>query len=155
MIRGLNHVGISVADLDRSIRFYRQAFGLEVVERCAFSGELYEKILALSGARGRVALLRKGNLQLELFEFAPAQRARSHERLSVAELGISHFCVETSEIESEYERLRGCGASFHCPPLDFAGLAKATYGRDPDGNVFELWERGPRNDEYQPGHPGT
>lgn len=155
MIRGLNHVGISVEDLDRSIRFYREAFGLEVIERCAFSGELYENILALPGARGRVALLRKGNLQIELFEFAPAQPSRSPRKRSVAEPGISHFCVETSDIESEYERLSACGASFHCPPLDFAGAAKATYGRDPDGNVFELWERGARNDEYQPGHPGA
>src|SRR5581483_10966166 len=89
MIRGLNHVGISVADLDRSIRFYREAFGLEVIERCAFSGELYAKILALSGARGRVALLSNGNLQLELFEFAAPQRVRRPEERSVAELGIS------------------------------------------------------------------
>lgn len=155
MIRGFNHVGISVADLDRSIRFYREAFGLEVIERCAFSGELYQKILALSGARGRVALLRNGNLQLELFEFAAPQGVRRPEERSVAELGISHFCVDTSDIESEYVRLQGCGASFHCPPLDFDGRAKATYGRDPDGNVFELWERGPRSDEYQPGHPGV
>lgn len=155
MILGLNHVGISVSDLDRSIRFYREAFGLEVIERCAFSGELYEKILALPDIRGRVALLRKGNLQLELFEFAPVRRVSSAEERSVAELGISHFCVDTCDIESEYERLKVCGASFHCPPLDFGGLAKATYGRDPDGNVFELWERGPRNDEYQPGHPGA
>jgi hypothetical protein len=30
------------------------------------------------------------------------------------------------------------GAVFHCPPQDFGGAVKATYGRDPDGNVFEL-----------------
>lgn len=52
--------------------------------------------------------------------------------------GITHFCVEVSDIESEYERLKAAGASFHCPPLDFSGEAMATYGRDPDGNVFEL-----------------
>jgi glyoxylase I family protein len=150
MIRGLNHVGISVANLDRSIRFYREAFGLEVIARCAFSGETYDKILGISAAYGRVVLLGNGNLQLELFEFAPPQQARLPSERSVAELGISHFCIETTDIESEYERLKGCGATFHCPPLDSAGLAKATYGRDLDGNVFELWERGPRSDEHQP-----
>ena len=40
------------------------------------------------------------------------------------------------------KRLMEAGVSFHCPPIDFSGIAKATYGRDPDGNVFELREIG-------------
>ena len=31
------------------------------------------------------------------------------------------------------------GVNFHCPPQDF-GSVKATYGRDIDGNVFEIQE---------------
>ncbi len=144
MIVGLQHVGISVSDLDRSIRFYRDAFGLEVVVQHGFSGELYEKILAIEGACGRVALLKKGNLTLELFEFVPPPQGTLGKR-SVAEYGISHFCVEVTNIAEEYERLRAHGVPFHCAPLDFSGIATATYGRDPDGNVFELWEDGPHS----------
>ena len=31
MIRGIHHVGVHVRDLDRMIRFYREAFGFELV----------------------------------------------------------------------------------------------------------------------------
>ena len=43
------------------------------------------------------------------------------------------------DIQAEYERLSAAGMRFHCPPLDM-GAVKATYGRDPDGNVVELQE---------------
>ena len=39
----------------------------------------------------------------------------------------------------EYDRLLKNGVEFHSPPQNF-GQVKATYGRDCDGNVFELQE---------------
>jgi predicted enzyme related to lactoylglutathione lyase len=44
------------------------------------------------------------------------------------------------DIERVYRQAKASGARFHCAPLDFGGEARATYGRDPDGNIFELWE---------------
>jgi catechol 2,3-dioxygenase-like lactoylglutathione lyase family enzyme len=140
MIKGLDHVGISVANLERSMEFYRDFLDMEVVvQEETFEGELYDKILGLKGARGKVALLKKGNMQFELFEFSrPAPKPGDPQR-PVCDHGITHFCIEVADIDSEYLRLKAAGVSFHCPPLDF-GTAKATYGRDPDGNVFELLE---------------
>jgi len=142
MIKGLEHVGLSVASLEQSMKFYRDLLGMEVVADETFKGELYDKILALKGVSGRVALLKKGNMQFELFEFAhPAPKPGDRER-PVCDHGITHFCIEVADIEAEYQRLTAAGVAFHCPPLDF-GTAKATYGRDPDGNVFELLEMTP------------
>jgi catechol 2,3-dioxygenase-like lactoylglutathione lyase family enzyme len=140
MIKGMNHVGISVANLERSIEFYRNALGMEVVVEKIFKGELYEKILALRGASGKVALLRHDNLQIELFEFLnPRPRAADPDR-PVCDHGITHFCIEVADIERVYQHIKGAGTSFHSPPLVFPGAVKAAYGRDPDGNVFELLE---------------
>jgi len=139
MIIGMNHVGVSVANLDRSTRFYRDLLDMEVVvEAFPFGGELYEKILALEGAKGKVSLLKKGTLQLELFEFSHPSPRPKDPNYPVSDHGLSHFCIEVTDINGVYERLETAGVSFHCPPLDFFGKAKATYGRDLDGNVFEL-----------------
>lgn len=148
MIRSLEHVGISVSSLERSLGFYRDLLGMEVIDNGEFSGDLYERILGLEGARGKVALLRSGGLQIELFEFAhPVSVVRPSWR-PVAELGISHFCIEVHDLDGLYRRLSAAGTVFHSTPLEFSGVGKATYGRDPDGNVFELFERasptGPR-----------
>ncbi len=142
MILGTHHVGISVAHLERSIQFYCTRFGMEVAVEGEFDGNSYADLMALEEAAGRAALLRlKGtSLQLELFEFRrPPPRAGDPNR-PVCDQGITHFCVQVTNIESEYERLKAAGVVFHCPPRRFPSGNKATYARDPDGNVFELLE---------------
>lgn len=141
MIKTMNHVGISVRNIERSVAFYRDLFGMEVlIEPRPFSGELYEKIMALNGAAGKVALLKGPGMKIELFEFThPSPQVTDDDR-PVCDHGISHFCIEVTDIDGEYQRLKELGVPFHCPPQSYRGLASATYGRDPDGNVFELLE---------------
>jgi catechol 2,3-dioxygenase-like lactoylglutathione lyase family enzyme len=142
MLKRMDHIGISVSDLDRSIKFYRDLFGMRLLLRQRFCGGLYERILDLPGAAGEVARVEsvKTGLQLELFQFSQPSPKPTNPDYPVSGIGISHFCFGVSDINDEYERLRAKGVRFHCPPLDF-GDAIATYARDPDGNVFELFER--------------
>jgi catechol 2,3-dioxygenase-like lactoylglutathione lyase family enzyme len=142
VIRGINHVGISVSNLDRSVKFYQDNFGMTVVMQNAFGGEQFDRILGLRGVNGQAALLRVGDMQLELFEFFQPSPKHLDPQRPVSDHGISHFCIEVTDIEGEYRRLTEAGVSFHSPPIDFSGIAKATYGRDPDGNVFELRDTG-------------
>lgn len=138
MIKSMNHVGISVSNLDRSIGFYRDLLGMQIVIQKTFEGSQYEMILGLKAARGKVALLRLGELQIELFEFDYPSPKPSDPQRPVCNHGITHFCLEVTDIHSEYARLKNAGITFHCPPMEFFGVAVATYGRDPDGNAFEL-----------------
>jgi catechol 2,3-dioxygenase-like lactoylglutathione lyase family enzyme len=132
------HVGVSVADLTRSIAFYRDVLGMEVVVEGPFSDEKYGTIMGLEGATGRAALLQAGSARVELFEFSkPSPKPVNRDR-PVCDLGITHFCLEVANVAALHERLKDAGVPFHCPPLEFSGTAVATYGRDPDGNVFEL-----------------
>ena len=140
MIKGLHHAGISVRDLDRSIRFYCGLLGMEVQAQGPFEGEAMERITNLDGARGRAAMLRAGAQCLELFEFAtPAPRHGENPR-PVCDEGISHVCIQVTDLPLEYERLKAAGVTFHCPPQPFGEDMRATYARDPDGNVVELLE---------------
>jgi len=140
MIKRLEHVGLSVVNLERSIRFYRDLLGMDVVvTEEQFEGPLFRQILGLPTATGRVALVKRGEVEFELFEFSQPVPKRADLHRPVSDNGITHFCLVVSDIDGLYQRLRRAGVHFHCPPLDF-GSAKATYGRDPDGNVFELVE---------------
>jgi catechol 2,3-dioxygenase-like lactoylglutathione lyase family enzyme len=115
---------------------------MELLVEAPFGGDKYETILGLRGAQGKVALLRLGDFQVELFEFASPQPRSADPGRPVCDHGITHFCLRVTDIHVEYARLKAAGVTFHCPPQDFAG-ALATYGRDPDGNVFELFEAAP------------
>lgn len=140
MAIAMSHIGISVANLERSIAFYRDVFEMELMERENFGGALYERILALSGTSGKVALLQRGSIQIELFEFVQPSPKKASPSRPVCDHGITHFCIEVDDIEILYNHMKMAGVHFHCPPLEFPGAVKATYGRDPDGNVFELLE---------------
>jgi glyoxylase I family protein len=139
MVATLSHVGISVRDLERSIAFFGAVLGTVVKVSGKFEGPRYDKILGLPRAHGRAVMLATEHLELELFEFySPVPRSPSR---VVADYGISHFCVEVSDIEHVCRRVVEAGGLLHCDPIDFAGLGRATYALDIDGNVFELVER--------------
>jgi glyoxylase I family protein len=51
----------------------------------------------------------------------------------------THFALQVDGIDAEYARLKAGGMTFVGDPVDF-GVASAIYGRDPFGNVIELYE---------------
>jgi len=139
MIRGIHHVAVHVRDIERMIRFYREAFGFQVVgEPFAWSeSELIDQIVDVPRSAARGAMLRAGNCYMELFQYS-APPPTSTRPLQPFDRGYTHFCVDVTEIASEYERLKGLGMTFNQPgPID-ADQVKSLYGRDPEGNLIEI-----------------
>ena len=138
----LDHVGISVVDIERSIAFYRDLLGLEqLCEVFPFGGAQFEAIMDIPEVTGRMCMMGNGTVRLELFEFAEA-RPRDRE-YPVSDRGYSHFGIEVDDIAATYARLKASNVRIHSPVQTFPGSGmKAAYCRDPDGNVFELLEPG-------------
>ena len=136
-----NHIGISVTNIERSVDFYRDMFGMEkLCEPFPFGGAWFETIMDIDNVQGRMCMIGKGNLQLELFEFANPAPVAKDPSYRVSDRGYSHFGIEVEDIAATYDRLKSTGVRFHCPIQQFQGGIKATYARDMDGNVFELLE---------------
>lgn len=139
MIRGIHHVAVHVRDLQRMVRFYREAFGFEIVgEEFGWRDSvMLDQILDVAGSAARGCMLRAGTCYLELFQFSAPAPAVTRP-LRPFDKGYTHFCVDVTDIEHEYERLRALGMTFgHPAPID-AGHVKTIYGRDPEGNVIEI-----------------
>ncbi len=141
MIRGIHHTAISTGNLERALGFYRDLLGFEVVLEFAWpeGTEPADQITGLDGSAAKVAMLQAGNAFVELFEYEAPGSAAGDPTRPVCDHGITHIALDVRDIHAEYERLSAAGMRFHCPPLDM-GAVKATYGRDPDGNVVELQE---------------
>ena len=139
MIRAVHHVALSTPNLERMRSFYCDLLGFREVSRVTWqSGEpKIDAVMKLKGSAATALTLQLGSLCVELFQFeAPVPQPRADER-PVNNYGLTHLCFDVDDIDAAYRRLVEAGIQFHCPPQDF-GAAKATYGRDPDGNVFEL-----------------
>jgi catechol 2,3-dioxygenase-like lactoylglutathione lyase family enzyme len=137
--KAINHVGIATSDIDRSIHFYRDLFGMELQGQVLQidDNQLYNHIFGLRQVRAKGATLRLGGMDIELWEFQRPRGKPSDPIQPVNDPRINHICFEVADVQKEYERLKAAGVPFNYPPQDFGG-PKAVYGRDPDGNVFEL-----------------
>jgi glyoxylase I family protein len=141
MIRGVHHFAIHVHDMDRMLRFYREAFGFEVVgEPFSWANdEFIDRIVDVKNSAAKGAMIRAGTCYIEMFQYSAPQPSVS-QPLQPYDKGYTHFCVDVTEIEQEFERLRGLGMTFSQPaPID-VGHVKSIYGRDPEGNLIELQE---------------
>lgn len=142
MIHGIHHTAISSGDIERSLSFYRDLLGFEEVFKLNWDvgTEVLDNITGLKDSSARVVMLKAGNACVELFEYATPTPERAAGRRPVCDHGITHLCLQVSDIDGEYERLKAGGMEFHCPPQSVGEAIRATYGRDPDGNVVELLE---------------
>lgn len=140
MIGPLHHVGLSTPDMDRAIEFYTRLFGFEVENIGGWEpgNTNRDRQLHATDSTARSAMLRRDGMRLELREYGhPAGRPQTVDA-PVVDHGINHFCFQVDDVQAEYERLLAAGVTFECEPLEVAPGVLLTYGRDPDGNVFEL-----------------
>ena len=120
-----DHVGFTVADLDRSVAWYTRFLGSEpLLHQKGWDAEY-------TGT--------------ELIEYvSPAPGAVDMETTNV---GNGHFCIVVDDLHAEYERLRGF-AEFRSPePVRIPqGPNEGAYGayvRDPDGISIQLMQPPP------------
>ena len=128
-VSNLNHAVLFVRDASVAAEFYERVFGFEVV-----ANEMGGKAIFMRASGG------DNHHDLGLFSVGPdAPRAPR------GSTGLYHLAWEVPSIEDLADAskiLAGVGAlggaSDH-------GVSKSLYGRDPDGNEFEIMWRVPRD----------
>jgi catechol 2,3-dioxygenase-like lactoylglutathione lyase family enzyme len=114
----IDHLNITVADLDRSIAFYKKVLGMET----EIIGE------------GRAALL-FGQQKIHLDLAGTGMRMRAEPRMP------AHICFVTDAPASEIKaHLADCGVPVRMegPRAGAIGTIQSVYIDDPDGNSIEL-----------------
>jgi len=141
--RGLDHVSVTCADLDRSLGFYVDLLGLELRDRGEAAGGSFE-ITGLRNPSVRWAdlLLDRGQV-LELIEYqsprGPAHRAEPNDP------GATHLALRVDDASAVHACLTEAGVVTRSAPtiIDEPGPwhgARAFYAVDPDGVILELIE---------------
>lgn len=142
-LTGLTHVGLGVADMEASLRFYRDALGLETyIDRVADHDYLRE-VTQVQNENARIVYCRipGSDVALELVEHRGVERTPVQSRL--CDPGNTHVGVNVDDIDAVHARLIALGYRSVSPtPVDitagpFAGL-RTCFIRDPDGFLVEL-----------------
>jgi catechol 2,3-dioxygenase-like lactoylglutathione lyase family enzyme len=142
MITGMNHTGFVVRDLEKSVEFYNEVVGLQVVRRGERDGGTISQIVGYPDSHLKMAMLgidQVGGHILELIEYLnPVSTDRPTQERAV--LGASHLAFNVTDIQDTFQRLLDNGAKRLNPPVEVAPGRLACYLQDPDGNWIELIE---------------
>jgi lactoylglutathione lyase len=141
---GVSHFGIQVADLERSVAFYGDLLGLELVARWVRDQEYIQELVGYPGVELNVAVFRLplSDVFLEVLEYRNV--AKEAVDPSTANPGTAHFCLYVEDLDAFHERLSEAGVTFvssvKSPNVGPNKGGKAVYMIDPDGIRVELVE---------------
>jgi catechol 2,3-dioxygenase-like lactoylglutathione lyase family enzyme len=143
-MHGIHHFAVSSANSEKLIAFYTEVLGFEVVLRGGWKRGTAQTdaVVGLRNSAASSTLLRTGNCFIELFQFESPEGRPNDPNRPASDHGYTHFCINVTDIDAEYERLKKAGVRFHCPPtpVQEGRMIRTTYARDPEGNIFELLE---------------
>ncbi|WLQ05783.1 VOC family protein [Arthrobacter oryzae] len=145
-VRAIEHIGITVPDLEQATRFFTEAFGAEKIYDMLdepLTGPEVEAGLGIpSGATiESIRMMRLGdgpNLELFVYSGAPQRPP-----VVPSDYGLQHFCVYVDDIDKAAGKLEDAGGTLLSQPNDLPGGDAGAgnrylYARTPWGSTIEL-----------------
>jgi len=147
LVRGVDAVGLTVSDMDRSVDFFSTVLSFEKLSDVELAGPDYEHLEGVFGLRMRVVRMRLGDESIELTQYlAPRGRpipvdSRSNDRW------FQHVAIIVSDMDRAYRHLRShkvehasSGPQLLPKTIPNAAGIRAFYFKDPDGHPLEILE---------------
>ena len=146
-VRGVWHFSFTVSDLDRSVAFYRDLLGFELIHVQEQDNEYTRRLVGIDDAILRVAQIAVpgqprgiSTHDLELVEYMRPRGVRGDGR--ICDPGAAHLAIMVTDALATHDRLVREGVRFVSPPNAItAGVNEggfACYFLDPDDIVLEL-----------------
>ncbi|CAK9320919.1 unnamed protein product [Citrullus colocynthis] len=124
------HVVYRVGDLDRTIKFYTECFGMKLLRKRDVPEEKYTiAFLGFGPEDSNCSVELTYNYGVSSYDIGT---------------GFGHFAIATQDIYKLVEDIRAKGGSITREPGPVKGGSSViAFAKDPDGYIFELIQRGP------------
>ncbi len=142
-----SHVGISVADIDKAIAFYKEVFGWFhfagpfPIKREGPAGPFCDTVYGTDWTGFRLAHMSTSNgIGIELLEFEG--NYPPNEKLEFKRHGLFHFGILVPDYEEFLKKLEANGGKQHSAvnKREVNGKTRvAVFAEDPFGNIFEIY----------------
>ena len=142
----LHHLGLTVADIERSIRFYRDVLGMTLIRRRPQVDSDY--VALQTGYPGVVLNVASFKVTPDGLQSLEIVQYMNHAGLPVETAGnrpgASHLCLTVDDLPACHADLKAKGVRFKSEPVKITagpntgGLV--VYFYDPDGYMLELFQ---------------
>jgi catechol 2,3-dioxygenase-like lactoylglutathione lyase family enzyme len=139
-IKRIHHTAVSVADMERSLAFYVDLLGLDLV----FDSDIapnpsLDAVVGMDGATGRVCWVMAGDTMLELWQWDHPRGRPLPDDYRPADRGVTHFALLVDDVQELHRRIVEHGLTANTAPTDLR-MHLTTYVRGPDGEIIEILE---------------
>ena len=138
VVQQIHHSGITVKNLDESIKFYGDVFGFKKIGGVDINVKEEGR---MKGVKMNIAFLKAGDADLELIEYLHPKEKKTIER-NPWNTGAQHISFKVSDIWGFYNKYKN-SIKFLTSPVDFISDeidTTWTYLKDPNGTILELSE---------------
>lgn len=140
MVKSMNHVGLSVANLENSVKFYTEVLGMEIEYRAYHEGKPISEVVGVEHAVLRICMVMKGECKIELIEYDTRLETRDHKKQNGP--GLIHISFEVDDVDEIYKKIRSLGYEFYSSPMiTRPNGPKICYFKGPDSVIIELYEK--------------
>ena len=142
LIRRFDHVGITVADLERATAFF-VALGFEVEGSMFMEGEFVDTVIGIPSSQSEIVMLRPpdGGTGLELSRFIrPDHEPGSPDAMST-ELGLRNIAFQVDDLQAVLDRLAADGYRLVGGVGQYEDIWRMAYVRGPEGIIVALAQR--------------
>lgn len=141
----VDHHSFTVSDMERSLGFYRDLLGLEVIKDVVRKDlPSYDQMVGFKDAHLHIVALQDegSSFKLELIQYINPPGIVTER--DVHYVGSSHLGLVVEDIKALYHRLLEAGILFNCPPLEVVIEGRtewSLYMFDPDRIPIELMQK--------------
>lgn len=129
-----NHVGLCVADRERSRRFYEELLGFKFWWELELPDAGTKQLLQLAGPIGvRATYLVRDAFVLELIDYSK-RRVQTGQQRVMDQVGLTHMSLSVSDLAAVLTMVESFGGSV----IEETVTEQFAMIRDPDGQLIEL-----------------
>ena len=140
LVKGYRHTGIICADIEKSLVFYRDLLGLEVIQDFWDDSQYINEITGIKNANVHMIKLKADDgTVIELLEY-PTHPTKLIKQ-EVYNVGQTHIALQVYDIEASYDYLHSKNVKLLSKPiLSSEKIAKVCFCLDPNNVRIELVE---------------
>lgn len=144
-ITGFFHAGVTVKDMERSLKFYRDLLGLPILNDRVIEDPYLAEVVAVPLQSVRIVFLTvTEDVFVELLEYRGTEQHSASSRPN--DYGAGHLCLYVDDLAALHRRLVAAGVPTRSKspvrvPTGPRKGALVIYAMDPDGYNVELFEK--------------